>query len=74
MKKLTDVLREEGLITEDQLREAKEKQAGAKRPLQELLVEMGFLEEEDLVKISSKIFGMPLLSLNTETIDPKAIG
>jgi hypothetical protein len=35
--------------------------------LQELLVEMGFLEEEDLVKISSKIFGMPLLSLNTET-------
>ncbi|HEX7534011.1 MAG TPA: hypothetical protein VF343_02055 [Syntrophales bacterium] len=46
MKKLTDVLREEGLITEEQLREAREKKAGVKRPLQELLVEMGFLEEK----------------------------
>ncbi|MDD5194565.1 MAG: type II/IV secretion system protein [Candidatus Omnitrophica bacterium] len=73
MKKLIDVLTEEGLITEEQLREAKEKQAGAQRPLLELLVEMGFLKEEDLVKVSSKMFGMPIVPLDTETIDPKAI-
>lgn len=65
-----NVLLKENLITEKQLNDAKDKQIGAKKPIQELLVEMGFIKEEDLIKISSKVFDMPILDLGKEEIDP----
>jgi len=64
-----NVLLRENLITEKQLSDAKDKQIGAKKPIQELLVEMGFIKEEDLIKISSKVFDMPVLELGKEEID-----
>ncbi|MFQ5867776.1 MAG: hypothetical protein ACE5IT_07265 [bacterium] len=67
-----NVLLKENLITEKQLNDAKDKQVGAKKPIQELLVEMGFIKEEDLIKISSKVFDMPVLDLGKEEIDPSA--
>jgi type IV pilus assembly protein PilB len=67
-----NVLLKENLITEKQLNDAKDKQIGAKKPIQELLVEMGFIQEEDLIKISSRVFNMPVLGLGREEIDPSA--
>ena len=74
MKSLLEALIEEGMITKEELNEAKEKQVGAKRPLQELLVEMGYLKEEDLVKVSSKLLNMPITNLKKETIDISVLG
>jgi type IV pilus assembly protein PilB len=67
-----NVLLEGNLITEKQLKDAKDKQIGAKKPIQELLVEMDFIKEEDLIKISSKVFDMPVLELRKEEIDSSA--
>jgi len=66
---LIDVLIEENLITIEQFNDAKDKQMGAKKPIQDLLVEMGFVEEKDLIRISSKVFKMPVLNLAGEAMD-----
>jgi len=73
MSPLIDALIKENLVTQEQLSDARNKQVGAKKPLHELLVEMGFIKEEDLIKVSAKVFNMPILDLNKETIDSAAI-
>ena len=67
---LSEVLIKENLITPKQLQEAKEKQRGAKKPIHELFVEMGFITEEVLVNILSRIYKMPISNLKKESIDP----
>lgn len=69
MAALIGALIKQGLITGEQLKEAEEKQIGAKRPLQELLVEMGFISEEDLATVFSRVFNMPVSDLNQENVD-----
>jgi type IV pilus assembly protein PilB len=69
MAALLGALVKQGLITEEQLKEAKEKQVGAKRPVQELLVEMGFISEEDLTRASSGVFNIPVANLSEEPVD-----
>ena len=69
MSALIDALINENLTTGQQLQDAKDKQLGAKKPLQELLVEMGFIKENDLLRVSSRIFNMPVFDLTKETID-----
>lgn len=69
MSILIEALLKESLISEEQLNDAKAKHIGAKKPLQELLVEMGFIKEEDLIRVSARVFNMPILDLTKETID-----
>ncbi|MGB2651789.1 MAG: ATPase, T2SS/T4P/T4SS family [Candidatus Omnitrophota bacterium] len=69
MATLVDALIKENLLTIEQLNDAKDKQIGAKKPIQDILVEMGFLLEEDLIKVSSKVFGMPVVDLSKEKVD-----
>ncbi|MCX5703780.1 MAG: hypothetical protein NT066_04740, partial [Candidatus Omnitrophica bacterium] len=69
MPVLIDTLIKEKLITAEQLNDAKVKHIGAKKPLQELLVEMGFIKEEALIRVSARVFNMPILDLTKETID-----
>ncbi len=73
MSILIDALLRENLINREQLNDARDKQMGAKKPIQELLVEMGFVKEEDLIRISSKVFDTPTLNLYEENIDPSVI-
>ena len=73
MSILIDALLRENLINREQLNDAKDKQMGAKKPIQELLVEMGFVKEEDLIRISSKVFNTPILNLDEENIDSSVI-
>lgn len=70
---LVEALLQAKLITPDQLADAKAKQIGAKKPIQELLVEMGFLKEEDLLAVASKTFNCPVVDLSKETVSPKAV-
>ena len=73
MSILIDALIKENLITKEQLQDARDKQMGAKKPIQELLIEMGFIKEEDLIKISSKIFKRPVIKLDEKSIDISAL-
>ncbi|MFA6280905.1 MAG: type II/IV secretion system protein [Candidatus Omnitrophota bacterium] len=68
-----DQLIKERLVTSEQLADARIKQVGAKKPIHELLVEMGFISEEKLLNVLSHFYNIPLSNLATETIDPKAI-
>ena len=63
----------EGLVTNEQVEDARQKQAGAKRPIQELLVEMGFVKEEDVIKTASEVFKMPVADLDKERTEPEAV-
>lgn len=73
MKQLVQTLINNRLITEEQFKEAKIKQIGAKKPIHELFVEMGFLSEEDLMKVASEVSNMPITDLNNEEINPSAV-
>ncbi len=73
MTKLTSALIERGLVTPEQMEDARYKQIGAKKPLHEVLLDMGFLSEEALFKAASEVFGVPVSSLESERIDPAAV-
>jgi len=73
MVSLFDELIKEGLITSEQLADARVKQVGAKKPIHELLVEMGFVSEENLLKLFSRFYNIPLTNLEFETVDPQVV-
>ncbi len=72
MNQLIQSLLARGVISEEQIREARIKQLGAKVALQELLVEMGFLSEEDLLGVAAEVLRMPAVDLDKGSIDPEA--
>ncbi|MCU0665498.1 MAG: Flp pilus assembly complex ATPase component TadA [Candidatus Omnitrophica bacterium] len=72
MPNLAEFLLNENLITASQLNDAKTKQIGAKKPIQELLVEMGFISEENILAASSRFFKLPIIDISQEKIDPAA--
>ncbi|MBU1998250.1 MAG: hypothetical protein KKE64_02015, partial [Candidatus Omnitrophica bacterium] len=69
MGDLIEVLLREQLITPEQLKDAQDKQKGAKKPIQDILVEMGFLKEEDLMRVCSQVFNTPVVSLDKERME-----
>ncbi|MFH2202057.1 MAG: type II secretion system protein GspE, partial [Elusimicrobiota bacterium] len=73
MCKIVDALLADGRITRGQLSDAEQKRIGAKKPLQELLVEMGFVREEQLMATTSRVLGMPVADLKIETVEPEAL-
>ena len=64
---------EDNLISHQQLSEAMGRQRLTRKPIQELLVEMGFMQESDLLNVMSKRFKIPIFDFNKEGIDPSAI-
>ena len=68
-KSLISVLIDENLINDAQLQEAKERQQGAKLPIQDILIEMGFLNESAVLDVLARIFNMPVIDLSAEVID-----
>jgi len=74
MQSLLDTLLNKKLITREQLEDAKSKQLCEKKPLHCVLVDMGFISEEDLIDVASKVFNLPVFNFDTESdsIDPEA--
>ena len=73
MSFLTEALIKEKLITWEQLNDAKAKSLGAKKPLQEILVELSFISEEALLSVCSRIFNMPVMDLDQEKINVEVV-
>lgn len=73
MSELIKMLLDEKLISRSQLNDAKTKQLGAKKPLQDILIEMGFIKEEELLGLTARRFGLPLIKLEDIEADPAVV-
>jgi type IV pilus assembly protein PilB len=62
-----------GLITEEQLQQALEEQRRSGKSLVSLLVELGFIKEEELFEFLHTRYGVPSIDLETVEIDPKLV-
>lgn len=68
-----DLVLEQGIITNEQLKEAVDRQWHKGGSLEENLVELGLFTEESIVSIFVNKFGFTALDLNSTYIDPDAL-
>ncbi len=71
--KLGDMLRDQGYITDEQLRKALEQQKSAGGRIGYHLVQMGFVTEDQVTGCLSRQFGVPSVNLNNYGIDREVI-
>jgi type IV pilus assembly protein PilB len=69
---LGTLLLERGLVTPDQLDEARAEQGRTGRPLGRVLLEQGFLSEEDLSRVVAEATGLEFVDLDDYQLDPTA--
>lgn len=64
-----EVFVREGLISEDQLRLAEDKQRemGGNDPIARVLVNLGFVDERDRVRLLGKVWGIPFVNVSEKT-------
>ncbi len=73
MSELISALLRQRLITAEQLQDARDKQLGSKKPLVDVLVEMGFIKESDLLAVYSEVFRLPIIDPDKQEIDAHAL-
>ncbi len=69
--RLTELLIHNKLITQEQLSQALEIQEGKGGKLSDILVELKFIKEQDLISVVSQGLGFPLIDLKRFRIDPE---
>ncbi|KJR42575.1 type II secretory pathway, ATPase PulE/Tfp pilus assembly pathway, ATPase PilB [Candidatus Magnetoovum chiemensis] len=72
-KKLGDMLIEMGLLSEDGLHEALEKQKESKKKLGDILAKDGYVKESDIYKAYANQLGIPYTDLDIIVPSPEAI-
>jgi type IV pilus assembly protein PilB len=70
---ITEALLKDKRITREQLRDAEDKRLGARRPIHEVLIDMGFLSEEDYLKSYSTACSISAYNLDKEKKDPAVL-
>jgi len=73
MKPLGQMLIEAGLITEEQLEIALREQKRTGEKLGEVLLRMGFVTREDILKVLSRQWGISYIDLKKAFVDPNVI-
>ena len=68
-----DLILEHGIVTNDQLKEAIDRQWNKGGSVEENLVELGHFTEESIVSVFVNKFGFTALDLNSTYIDPDAL-
>ena len=69
MSRLSNALLQSELITPQQLAIAEANKKSSGKSLKELIIELGFVKEGDLLKVLAEFFNLEFLSLNDEVID-----
>jgi len=72
-RRLGDLLVSEGLITQDQLKQALAEQKGKADKLGSILVRLSFINDEQLIGFLSRQYGIPSITLSNLDIDPETI-
>jgi type IV pilus assembly protein PilB len=73
VRRLGDLLVAEGLVKEEQLRQALSEQKGKTDKLGSILVRLGFISEEQLIGFLSRQYGIPSITLNNLDIDGETL-
>ena len=72
-KMLGEALVEKGLITDEDLRQAKLEAKADSKPLRKILTKKGLISEEDLTAFISQEFDLPFIDLANYLIEPEII-
>ena len=72
-KGFAQILIEQGLCTKSQIKEALQAQKDKGGKLGDVLVQLGYLGEQDRTAVLGKQFGLEVIDLDTYTIDPMAV-
>jgi type IV pilus assembly protein PilB len=72
-KRLSDILMEQELLDASQLSDAVAEQKKSGLPLSRLLVDMGFVSEEDIVVALSEQLGIPHIRVDNYNIPPEVV-
>lgn len=72
-KQVEDALVAEGLISEDQLKDAQLKAKGAKTPLFTYLVHEKLISSEQLTKTTAQVTNVPYVNLSNAKLDPSTL-
>jgi len=72
-KKLGEILKEWGVVTDKQIKDALERQARSGRRLGEILVESNACSEADVTKALALQFDMPYVALDIGTLNPQVM-
>jgi general secretion pathway protein E/type IV pilus assembly protein PilB len=70
---LGEVLISKGLVTREQVAQANASRQSASDRLDKILLQMGFVSEEDLLKVLSEQFAIPVVDLSSQTIDASLV-
>ena len=70
-KRMGDILIKEDVINLDQLKNAIEEQKSSGRRLGETLLNLGYIDENQLVAYLSRQYGVPAINLDQFDITPK---
>jgi type IV pilus assembly protein PilB len=73
--RLGDVLMQQGLITGEQLAQAlaAQREAGGKKLLGELLVQLNFCAEDDIIRALARNYGVPYAKITPKIVDASVI-
>lgn len=69
--KLGEILLKQGLITEEQLKKAVERQKTEKKRIGETLVKLGYVMEEDIVSALASQLSLPYCSKDSDLLKPR---
>src|SRR3989454_9000389 len=72
-RRLGDLLVAEGLITNDQLKQALVEQKGKTEKLGSILARLGFITEEQLIGFLSRQYGIPSITLSNIDVDAETL-
>ncbi len=72
--RLGQLLLKAEIITEEQLKQAQSEQKLKGTNLSSVLIDMGFLSEDDLLDFLHKRYGLPSINLAEMELDPKLVG
>ncbi|MFC1663779.1 GspE/PulE family protein [Patescibacteria group bacterium] len=72
-QQLKSFLLDAGLVTKDQFEGAQKKAEKTDQKVGDVLISEGLITQEELIKLEAYILGIPFVSLEKETIDPKVL-
>jgi type IV pilus assembly protein PilB len=72
-KELGEALVAKGVISAEQLAEARDVQRSAPGDIGRIVVDLGFADEKAVTEVRAETLGLPFVNLSTQRIDPSAV-
>jgi len=73
VKKTGELLCDAGLLTEEQLLQALQRQKETNKKFGDVVIDMGFVSDLDIAKVLSDQLGIPLIDFSSVAVEPEAV-